>query len=1332
VPGQKGLNGTPPPKQEDISVPLDPTVPSDLQDTQEVARLSALTDPILEKYVEAKKRLVDEAASPQQMPETSQDLNTIISAEMAVLDIGSGPHESTKPEPHASTSLSQMTEDTTATDSDSSGSEGWITPSNLRKQQARDQNGDVLPGKENKVMQVATITSDFAMQNVLLQMNLNLLSPSMLRVTHLKNYILRCHACFEKTKDMTKQFCPRCGKPTLTRVACSTSANGEFKIHLKKNMQWNTRGDRFSIPKPVPGASNGKVGTGKGGGKGGWGQELILAEDQKEYVQAMQGRNRKKERNLMDEDYLPGILTGERGRAGGRPKIGGGRNEREAREVDEVRIVEILYLNKDAVTPEDGTLSILTSMPYRHDPTSSKPLEVEKTQSEEGIGNGLPWGNIDNTDLPTANLKEKIYLIKPQSPTMSPVDVPPRHPPRRLSRGLELSVGSTDMTKLRTVFQRGSTISPKPFTGVLIDKTTGMSSRRESLDPMTSHRPRPRVWSRIELEPFRAQFDEWYVKGRTLLEIQQLFTACGLNLMCFVKPNSEIDVIRESPTTSHAGLEQSKFRPEESFNNFHPIGQNIDNLDGQNTEEDEGISMDHTHLAATQLSIQDVPAERVTDKGWSNQVIDSASSSKTRAQQNKGLGSYNIQPGHLSDSLTARHEETGRLEQEVDREIPVNPSAEEISHAKLKQYHHVLTQPLNRQRGREKGPLVSSENEEELETGRYLHSLQRLGPRGESFLTSGELVAAEGQIGGVKSASEKLVIEGCQRGWGIQDLLERIRPSSLQRQIKWVTNDSSGAKKNTEFILRNVTSSLSLSNISSSKGKEALGGFRYNHAEALDAARSHQSEAYQLIGHQTEHSMVLVNELKYHMLARIRLLIYKWEVPRGLGLSNTEIRSIERLQKLLQRLEIWPKVLESSGVDTNRSQARHNSTSNIPSIVFFLFNVCHIKSIRWRLVDLTEGGRGPRRRRPLTSVKRDLLSLPMIKRQNHAIPRRNLPEANVLSRISGGPDNSLALQSRKTCWKWACLDAFTLYVCNMVQAWQVYLRPRLQSGYRRIEWDCGKNMYGDFDDSCPEDTNALAGTLQQSNPGTTPRGQGDFSAPISILPVGHILQKTSSTDIQGTPSSTQNLGARNQLHAAGNNVSGVIAMKKYLELCVNTGEFHKSLGEIEITGVCSDGLLFRKIKKKYLDLRSYRASVGILDSPCSLPPEDEVTSKRYYYNPCPLKPPPIPSHVFLHYLSSSRDHPRSVWLDRLPQKLEGSMMQSTEPLPVGWGIYIIEGPNRIAMFWTIVGIVIVSIIVSTTWTVVKGDIQGGFGVGAWMVSVPNVLMVAFFLKWSGE
>ncbi|KAL9612698.1 MAG: hypothetical protein Q9167_002734 [Letrouitia subvulpina] len=208
---------------------------------------------------------------------------------------------------------------------DSSDSDGWITLSNIKKHQAKDSVATKALTELSPV-DVACITSDFAMQNILLQMNLPLLSTSLQRVQNIRTYALRCYACFMVTKQMTIQFCPRCGKPCLTRVSCSTNSKGEFKIHLKKNMEWNRRGDRYSIPKPVSGNASRKAAKAKGGGKSGWGQSLILAEDQKEYQRAIKPQGRKKETDLMDDDYLPSILTGDRGRAGERPKIGAGRN----------------------------------------------------------------------------------------------------------------------------------------------------------------------------------------------------------------------------------------------------------------------------------------------------------------------------------------------------------------------------------------------------------------------------------------------------------------------------------------------------------------------------------------------------------------------------------------------------------------------------------------------------------------------------------------------------------------------------------------------------------------------------------------------------------------------------------------------------------------------------------------------------------------------------------------------------------------------------------------------------------------------------------------------
>lgn len=335
-PGQKGLNGKPPTKAENDGADQNPrllvetkkeTAKSDDKPAPEVetstrdntktprapwATSLPPSGPIIQPSIESivstmeqtQTNSITEAMSKSSLAEES--LPIIAEPKM---------EENQAPE---------LIMDDEASSSDDTDNEGWITPSNLKKHQAKDNNASVIDTKDSQTqLKVATMTTDFAMQNVLLQMNLNLLSSSFQRVRQLKTYILRCHACFLQVKDTSKQFCPRCGGATLTRVACSTNQNGEFKLHLKKNMQWNTRGDRFSIPKPVAGASNMKA---SGGGKGGWGQGLILAEDQKEYVRAMTQQKREKQRDLMDEDYMPAILSGDRPRQGGRPKVGAGRN----------------------------------------------------------------------------------------------------------------------------------------------------------------------------------------------------------------------------------------------------------------------------------------------------------------------------------------------------------------------------------------------------------------------------------------------------------------------------------------------------------------------------------------------------------------------------------------------------------------------------------------------------------------------------------------------------------------------------------------------------------------------------------------------------------------------------------------------------------------------------------------------------------------------------------------------------------------------------------------------------------------------------------------------
>ncbi|KAL5047440.1 hypothetical protein BDW71DRAFT_180115 [Aspergillus fruticulosus] len=307
VPGQKRVNGKPPVKLAEQQEKQQPEDAAKTDDSAEKSAVEEVTADLKATTLEAKDVSNTENQAGPELEATDYSQGDV-----------SASHD-----PHTEDEAEEE-EDGAASESD--GGE-WITPSNLKKRQARDEAGDATAASEVKVMQVATMTTDFACQNVLLQMNLNLLSTATLqRISHLKSFIKRCHACFSTTKDMNKQFCPRCGGDTLTRVSCTTDSNGQFKMHLKKNMQWNNRGNVFSVPKPVHGSASGKWKG--GGGKGGWGTELIFAEDQKEYIRATaeQSRKLRRERDLMDEDYLPGILTGERNKQNGRVRVGAGRH----------------------------------------------------------------------------------------------------------------------------------------------------------------------------------------------------------------------------------------------------------------------------------------------------------------------------------------------------------------------------------------------------------------------------------------------------------------------------------------------------------------------------------------------------------------------------------------------------------------------------------------------------------------------------------------------------------------------------------------------------------------------------------------------------------------------------------------------------------------------------------------------------------------------------------------------------------------------------------------------------------------------------------------------
>ncbi|KAJ3341525.1 Nin1 binding protein [Gonapodya sp. JEL0774] len=175
--------------------------------------------------------------------------------------------------------------------------DGWITPANIHKFKAKAQ-----PAGDVKVVEstVACMTADFAIQNVLLQMNLRLLSFDGIAITKIKTFVLRCHACFKITTAMDKRFCPTCGGNTLMRTTSQVDKNGNLRVFLKKNFQYNLRGTKYDVPMPKGGRNS---------------TDLIRAEDQREYQKALKTqewairKEMKSQAHFMDPDWVPDMFA---------------------------------------------------------------------------------------------------------------------------------------------------------------------------------------------------------------------------------------------------------------------------------------------------------------------------------------------------------------------------------------------------------------------------------------------------------------------------------------------------------------------------------------------------------------------------------------------------------------------------------------------------------------------------------------------------------------------------------------------------------------------------------------------------------------------------------------------------------------------------------------------------------------------------------------------------------------------------------------------------------------------------------------------------------------
>lgn len=175
------------------------------------------------------------------------------------------------------------------TESEEDDESSWITPSNIEEMKS-------ACGKEvteEDQARVACMSTDFAVQNVLKQINLNIAALDGRLIKQMRTYILRCYACFKTTSIMTKLFCPNCGHKTLKRVAVSMDENGQRVIHINLRRPLTAKGKNQSIPRFKGGKHS---------------SNPILFEDQP-IPKQFPSRVARTKTNALEEDYIAGKLN---------------------------------------------------------------------------------------------------------------------------------------------------------------------------------------------------------------------------------------------------------------------------------------------------------------------------------------------------------------------------------------------------------------------------------------------------------------------------------------------------------------------------------------------------------------------------------------------------------------------------------------------------------------------------------------------------------------------------------------------------------------------------------------------------------------------------------------------------------------------------------------------------------------------------------------------------------------------------------------------------------------------------------------------------------------
>ena len=207
----------------------------------------------------------------------------------------------------------------------------------------------------------------------------------------------------------------------------------------------------------------------------------------------------------------------------------------------------------------------------------------------------------------------------------------------------------------------------------------------------------------------------------------------------------------------------------------------------------------------------------------------------------------------------------------------------------------------------------------------------------------------------------------------------------------------------------------------------------------------------------------------------------------------------------------------------------------------------------------------------------------------------------------------------------------------------------------------------------------------------------------------------------------------------------------FLLLCIPHRKHATKLVHMDVCTLQSDQLFFPKLKFHYHEMRGrwtsfcslktlksirfvqfemYKSELVDIRKINDIPPETKKDEYRYLPIPAEVIPPVGENHLMHLYDHPEEAEDTGVCLQKVPKKLrERLLVCPHRGTGLGWGIHFVEGLHWTKLWCLGLSGSLASIAFGAAWSVMKSDVQGGFGVTACVMVVltftTGILQAAF-------